>query len=136
VTKIYDLITEARHNLAPDVELLEDDFEAALFTMTDIAVLMDTDLEEVLERVKGHYQVSLDDKRAGIGSWVTESIEEKELYYAVARARNLGVMTDEQILRRVQGTLDECESFRRMATNPSELKLVSPEPGGPDWLRG
>ena len=141
MTKIYDLISEVGHNLAPDTELLGDDFAAAVFTMTDIAVLMDIPIDEVLERVKGHYRVSLDDKRDGIGIWEDQTVEEKQLRIAVMRACNLGAMADDEILKRVRGALDRCEAFRHIAAKPKaglkpELKLVTPEPTGPDWLRG
>ena len=48
----------------PDL-LHEECLEAAIFTATDIAVLMDIPLDEVLRRVERHYQISLNDKSEG-----------------------------------------------------------------------
>lgn len=131
VSEIYYLIGKVHDRLLPGMELLDDDLRIAIFTMTDIAVLMDAPLDEVQELVKGHYQTSLEDKRAGIGIWEDPTAEHKALRLAVARGRNRGVMDDDEILDFVRVTLEECERFRRIATMPRpkarpDLNLVKP----------
>jgi hypothetical protein len=47
--------------------------------MTDIAVLMEIPIDEVLERVQGYYQVSLDDKRGRKGVWEDQTDDGKQV---------------------------------------------------------
>jgi hypothetical protein len=70
--KTHGLILAVHHHLmdlATDVELVEDTFEAAVFTLTDIAVLMHFSLDEVIAKVQRHYEVSLRDQQQRRGVW-------------------------------------------------------------------
>jgi hypothetical protein len=60
MSNFYDLFLDTQRALTPDVRLAQEDFEWAIFLATNIAVLMNVPLDEVIENVKGYYEVSLD----------------------------------------------------------------------------
>jgi hypothetical protein len=55
--------------LKPDTEYLEDDFNAAVCMLTDLAVMMGYSRDEVVEKVKSLYDSSVTDKQKGWGPW-------------------------------------------------------------------
>jgi hypothetical protein len=78
MSKLYELITAARlEQLAPDVELVEDDLYAALCTAADLAVLLGVGRDELIEMIKGQYAANLSDKRQRGGVWQDDTLAEK-----------------------------------------------------------